>query len=50
MIRNVGETAVRLNRGGETTTDREEFTRSYNPALTIAALSLRASETPADSV
>lgn len=37
-ILNVGETAVRLNRGGETTTDREEFTRSYNPALTIAGL------------
>ncbi len=38
VIRNVGDTAVRLNRGGETTTDREEFTRSYNPALTLAGL------------
>ncbi len=38
VIRNVGDTAVRLNRGGETTTDREEFTRTYNPALTIAGL------------
>lgn len=38
VVRNVGDTAVRLNRGGETTTDREEFTRTYNPALTIAGL------------
>ncbi|MBA2502609.1 MAG: ParM/StbA family protein [Pyrinomonadaceae bacterium] len=38
VVRNVGETAVRLNRGGETTTDREEFTRSYNPALSLAGL------------
>jgi len=38
VIRNVGDTAVRLNRGGETTTDREEFTRTYNPALTLAGL------------
>lgn len=38
VIRNVGDTAVRLNRGGETTTDREEFTRSYNPALSLAGL------------
>ena len=38
VVINVGDTAVKLNRGGETTTDREEFTRSYNPALTIAGL------------
>lgn len=38
VIRNVGDTAVKLNRGGETTTDREEFTRTYNPALTLAGL------------
>lgn len=44
VIRNVGETAVRLNRGGETTTDREEFTRAYNPALTIAGLARFLSE------
>lgn len=44
VIRNVGETAVRLNRGGETTTDREEFTRTYNPALTIAGLARFLSE------
>jgi hypothetical protein len=37
-VRNFGETAVRLNRGGEATTDREEFTRLYNPALTLAGL------------
>ncbi|MBX3279861.1 MAG: ParM/StbA family protein [Acidobacteria bacterium] len=36
--RNFGETAVRLNRGGEATTDREEFTDLYNPALTLAGL------------
>lgn len=37
-VRNFGETAVRLNRGGEATTDREEFTKVYNPALTLAGL------------
>jgi hypothetical protein len=37
-IHNFGETAVRLNRGGEATTDREEFTQVYNPALTLAGL------------
>lgn len=36
--RNIGETAVRFNRGGEATTDREEFTEVYNPALTLAGL------------
>src|SRR5438128_5663986 len=38
LVRNFGETAVRLNRGGEMTTDREEFTKTYNPALTLAGL------------
>jgi len=38
VVRNFGETAVRLNRGGEATIDREEFTKVYNPALTIAGL------------
>ncbi len=38
QIRNFGETAVRLNRGGESTIDREEFTKTYNPALTLAGL------------
>jgi len=37
-VLNFGETAVRLNRGGEATTDREEFTKAYNPALTLAGL------------
>jgi hypothetical protein len=37
-VRNFGETAVRLNRGGEMTIDREEFTKVYNPALTLAGL------------
>ena len=38
QARNFGETAVRFNRGGEATTDREEFTQVYNPALTLAGL------------
>ena len=38
QIYNIGETAVRLNRGGESTIDREEFTKVYNPALTLAGL------------
>jgi Actin like proteins N terminal domain len=37
-IRNYGETAVRLNRGGETTADRDMFTKHYNPALTLAGI------------
>src|ERR1051325_654342 len=37
-IRNFGETAVRLNRGGEMTADRDMFTKHYNPALTIAGI------------
>jgi PRTRC genetic system protein D len=35
---NFGETAVRLNRGGQATNDRARFTREYNPLLTIAGL------------
>ncbi len=35
---NYGETAVRLNRGGQATNDRARFTREYNPLLTIAGL------------
>jgi hypothetical protein len=42
--RNFGETAVRFNRGGEATTDREEFTQVYNPALTLAGLARLISE------
>jgi len=37
-VRNFGETAVRLNRGGEMTADRDMFTKHYNPALTIAGI------------
>lgn len=37
-VRNFGETAVRLNRGGETTADRDMFTKHYNPALTLAGI------------
>jgi hypothetical protein len=37
-IRNFGETAIRLNRGGEVTADRDMFTKHYNPALTLAGL------------
>ncbi len=35
---NYGETAVRLNRGGQASNDRARFTREYNPLLTIAGL------------
>lgn len=37
-IRNYGETAIRLNRGGEVSADRDMFTKHYNPALTIAGV------------
>lgn len=37
-VRNFGETAIRLNRGGEMTADRDLFTKHYNPALTIAGI------------
>src|SRR2546423_11812376 len=37
-VHNFGETAVRLNRGGEMTADRDMFTKHYNPALTIAGI------------
>jgi hypothetical protein len=37
-VRNFGETAIRLNRGGEMTADRDMFTKHYNPALTIAGI------------
>ncbi len=37
-IRNFGETAIRLNRGGEVSADRDMFTKHYNPALTIAGV------------
>jgi hypothetical protein len=37
-IRNFGETAIRLNRGGEMSADRDMFTKHYNPALTIAGI------------
>jgi hypothetical protein len=37
-VRNFGETAVRLNRGGEMTADRDMFTKHYNPALTLAGI------------
>jgi hypothetical protein len=37
-VRNFGETAIRLNRGGEMTADRDMFTKHYNPALTLAGI------------
>lgn len=37
-VRNFGETAIRLNRGGEVTADRDMFTKHYNPALTLAGI------------
>ncbi|HXG65400.1 MAG TPA: ParM/StbA family protein [Blastocatellia bacterium] len=37
-VRNFGETAIRLNRGGETSADRDMFTKHYNPALTLAGI------------
>ncbi len=37
-IRNYGETAIRLNRGGEVSADRDMFTKHYNPALTLAGI------------
>src|SRR5215212_4217212 len=37
-VRNFGETAIRLNRGGEMSADRDMFTKHYNPALTIAGI------------
>src|SRR5437763_15601582 len=45
-VRNFGETAVLLNRGGEMTGDRDMITRHYNPALTIAGIRRLMQEQP----
>src|SRR5215216_8149489 len=51
-VRNFGETAIRLNRGGEMTADRDMFTKHYNPALTIAGIArfMQEKEVPAPDV
>lgn len=51
-IRNYGETAIRLNRGGEVSADRDMFTKHYNPALTIAGIAkfMIDKETPAPNI
>jgi hypothetical protein len=51
-VRNFGETAVRLNRGGEMTADRDMFTKHYNPALTLAGIArcMEEKQTPAPDV
>ena len=51
-IRNFGETAIRLNRGGEMTADRDMFTKHYNPALTLAGIArfMQEKEVPAPDV
>ncbi len=48
-IRNFGETAIRLNRGGEMTADRDMFTKHYNPALTLAGIARFMVEKQADA-
>jgi hypothetical protein len=51
-VRNFGETAIRLNRGGEMTADRDMFTKHYNPALTLAGIArfMQEKEVPAPNV
>lgn len=51
-VRNFGETAIRLNRGGEMTADRDMFTKHYNPALTLAGIArfMEEKEVPAPEV
>jgi hypothetical protein len=51
-VRNFGETAIRLNRGGEMTADRDMFTKHYNPALTLAGIArfMQEKEVPAPDV
>lgn len=51
-VRNFGETAIRLNRGGEMTADRDMFTKHYNPALTIAGIArfMQEKQAPAPDV
>lgn len=48
-VRNFGETAVHLNRGGEMTADRDMFTKHYNPALTIAGVARFVDEKQVDA-
>jgi hypothetical protein len=51
-VRNYGETAIRLNRGGEVSADRDMFTKHYNPALTVAGIAkfMMDKETPAPNI
>jgi hypothetical protein len=51
-VRNFGETAIRLNRGGEMTADRDMFTKHYNPALTLAGIArfMQEKDVPAPDV
>ncbi len=51
-VRNFGETAIRLNRGGEMTADRDMFTKHYNPALTLAGIArfMQEKQSPAPDV